>query len=128
MEKVKISLIDFFTSRIAPCYRGCFGVDMMLYRASDGTVRLHPFVEVNLRMNMGMVARRIADRFVAEGCEGVYRVDYSPRAGALYRDHLERQHENPVVIRPGKLVKVSFALTPVWPHSRYRASIEAFPS
>ncbi len=128
MEKVKISLIDFFTSRIAPCYRGCFGVDMMLYRASDGTVRLHPFVEVNLRMNMGMVARRIADRFVAEGCEGVYRVDYSPRAGELYRDHLERQHENPAVIRQGKLVKGYFALTPVWPHSRYRASIEVFPS
>lgn len=124
MEKVRTSLIDFFTSRIAPCYRGYFGVDMMLYRTSDGSVRLHPFVEVNLRMNMGMVARRIADRFVTEGCEGGYRVDYYPREGELYRDHLERQHKNPAVIRQGKFVKGYFALTPVWPHSRYRASIE----
>lgn len=124
IEQVRKSLIDFFTTRIASCYRGYFGVDMMLYRTSDGTVRLHPFVEVNLRMNMGMVARRIADRFVAEGCEGVYRVDYYPRKSELYHDHLERQHENPAVIRQGKFVKGYFALTPVWPHSRYRASIE----
>lgn len=124
IEQVRKSLIDFFTTRIASYYRGYFGVDMMLYRTSDGTVRLHPFVEVNLRMNMGMVARRIADRFVAEGCEGVYRVDYYPRKSELYHDHLERQHENPAVIRQGKFVKGYFALTPVWPHSRYRASIE----
>lgn len=124
IEQVRKSLIDFFTTRIASYYRGYFGVDMMLYRTSDGTVRLHPFVEVNLRMNMGMVARRIADRFVAEGCEGVYRVDYYPRKSELYHDHLERQHENPAVIRQEKFVKGYFALTPVWPHSRYRASIE----
>lgn len=121
---VKETLARFLTDRIAPCYTGYLGVDMMTYRTPEGDTRLHPFVEINLRMNMGMVARRIADRFVAAGAEGHYRVDYSPHPGELYHDHLTRLSENPARITDGRIARGYFALTPVFPHSRYRACIE----
>ncbi len=121
---VKQVLIDYFTFHIAPVYTGYFGVDMMLYHNDEGETLLHPFVEINLRMNMGMVARKIADRFIAPGIEGVYRVDFLPRSGELYRDHLSRSKENPPYIADGRLHHGYLALTPVLPGSRYRASIE----
>ncbi len=121
---VREALASFFTERIAPVYTGYLGVDMMTYLAPDGTTRLHPFVEINLRMNMGVVARRIADRFVAPGYEGHYRIDYFPRPGTLYRDHLERLHQHPARIVDGRFAGGYFALTPVLPDSQYRACIE----
>ena len=118
------ALASFFTERVAPVYTGYLGVDMMTCLAPDGTTRLHPFVEINLRMNMGVVARHIADRFVAPGCEGHYRIDYFPRPGTLYRDHLERLRQHPARIVDGRFAGGYFALTPVLPDSQYRACIE----
>lgn len=124
---VKQALTEFFTIHVAPHYTGYFGVDMMSYRTPDGTIRLHPFVEINLRMNMGLVARKITDRFVAPSAEGRYRVDYCPQAGKLYNDHITRQAQRPIRLTHGKITSGYLALTPVSPHSRYRASIEIVP-
>ena len=124
---VKQALTEFFTIHVAPHYTGYFGVDMMTYHTPDGTIRLHPFVEINLRMNMGLVARKITDRFVAPGAEGRYRVDYCPHAGELYSDHITRQAQRPIRLTHGKITSGYLALTPVSPHSRYRASIEIVP-
>ena len=123
---VKQALTEFFTTHVAPHYTGYFGIDMMTYRDSQGIVRLHPFVEINLRMNMGMVARKIADRFLEPGKRGIYRVDYFPKVGELYHDHIARQAQYPIQIIDGKFRSGYFALTPVLPHSRYRASIEIY--
>lgn len=124
---VKQALTEFFTIHVAPHYTGYFGVDMMTYHTPDGTIRLHPFVEINLRMNMGLVARKITDRFVAPGAKGRYRVDYCPHAGELYNDHITRQAQRPIRLTHGKITSGYLALTPVSPHSRYRASIEIVP-
>ncbi len=124
INQVKTALIDYFTRHVAPFYTGYFGIDMMTYRHTQGETLLHPFVEINLRMNMGMVARRIADRFIATGTTGTYRVDFQSKPGALYRDHLDRLQGNPPHIIDGKLHRGYLTLTPVLPHSRYRACIE----
>ena len=52
---------------IAPHYDGPLGVDMMLYRDSDGSIALNPCVEVNLRMTMGMVTAAMGDRHGLRG-------------------------------------------------------------
>lgn len=117
-------LARFLTERIAPVYTGYLGVDMMTYLTPDRAPRLHPFVEINLRMNMGVVALRIADRFLAPGVEGHYRIDYFPQPGTLYRDHQKRLRETPVQIVNGRFAGGYFALTPVLPNSQYRACIE----
>ncbi len=124
INKVKTALIKYFTQHVAPFYTGYFGVDMLTYRDYQGEIRLHPFVEINLRMNMGMVARRIADRFIPSDMAGLYRVEFQPQPGTLYQDHLTRLRENPPCIIEGKLHRGYLPLTPVYPHSRYRASVE----
>ncbi len=124
INKVKSTLIEYFTQYIAPHYTGYLGVDMITYRDDKGGTLLHPFVEINLRMNMGMVARRIADRFIAPNTDGLYRVDFLPKPGALYQDHLDRLQKNPPRITNGKLHSGYLPLTPVYPHSKYRACVE----
>lgn len=51
---------------VGDVYKGWLGIDMMIYRDSSGTVRLMPCVELNLRMTMGVVAMKIADRLQPE--------------------------------------------------------------
>lgn len=43
-------------------YAGWLGIDMMAYADRHGTTRLHPCIEMNLRMTMGVVAMKIAER------------------------------------------------------------------
>ena len=52
---------------------------MMVCRSDkeDG-YRVHPCVEINMRMNMGVVARLFYDRFVAPGSKGCFAVEYVP--------------------------------------------------
>lgn len=40
---------------LAGCYRGFVGIDMMVVE-EEGLVKIHPCVEINLRMNMGILA------------------------------------------------------------------------
>lgn len=43
-------------------YRGYVGIDMMVVRDEGGKRKVHPCVEMNLRMNMGIVAIRLYDK------------------------------------------------------------------
>jgi len=54
-------------------------VDMMVCRSDkENGYRVHPCVEINMRMNMGVVARLFYDRFVALGSKGCFAVEYVP--------------------------------------------------
>lgn len=49
-------------------YAGYLGVDMMICRfALLPEFRIHPCVEINLRMNMGLVSRMLYDRMYDPG-------------------------------------------------------------
>lgn len=108
---------------IAPYYTGYMGVDMILYRAADGRVLIHPCIELNLRMSMGMVARIIADRYVAYGSKGVYRVDYFPHTAALQEMHLRLQQQEPLCIDSGRVLRGYVPLTAIEPDTHYIAYI-----
>lgn len=58
-------ICEILTEIIAPHYTGPLGIDMMIYRDSDGREALHPCVELNLRMTMGFVAMAIEKRLCA---------------------------------------------------------------
>lgn len=53
------------TPMITPYYKGWLGIDMMAYEGDDGMTHLNPCIELNLRMTMGVVAMKIADRISA---------------------------------------------------------------
>ncbi|MDE6037425.1 MAG: hypothetical protein K2G05_04090 [Duncaniella sp.] len=53
-------LVEILTGLIGDTYTGPLGIDMMAYRANDGSIRLHPCIELNLRMTMGIAAMHVA--------------------------------------------------------------------
>ena len=93
-------------------YRGCLGVDMMVCKEEDG-FRTHPMVEVNLRMNMGVLAGLFRERYLAEGSAGILKIAGFRSCGELlqWRDAMMR--ESVPVMECGRLVSGNVCLTPV---------------
>lgn len=120
---IQEQLHEFIVSEIAPYYSGMLGIDMFAY-SEKGEIKLHPCVEINLRITMGYVARLFFDRFVAPDKSGRFYIDHTPVAGELQNDHQQRQANAPLVITNGFIQKGYFSLTPVHPHSGYRVRIE----
>lgn len=108
--------------RVGNVYEGCLGVDMMVCRFREPPFfRIHPCVEVNLRMSMGIVARRIHDRHLSAGSTGTFHIDRLPPPGLL-KDHEAKQRAFPLVRdAEGKIVSGYLALTPVGSQTEYRA-------
>ena len=67
-------------SRQFPTYSGYLGVDMMVCKTNRG-YQIQPCVEINLRMNMGIVAYILYDRFVKPGSTGKFTVDFFKKTG-----------------------------------------------
>jgi hypothetical protein len=121
--KVQKRIMLFLEKNIATFYVGPLGVDMFIFIES-GESRLHPCVELNLRMTMGQVAGIFYDRFVQPGIAGSFHIDYFPAKGALLKDHLERQKRFPLIVMDGKIQSGYLSLSPVLADSRYRARVE----
>lgn len=47
---------------LLPHYTGWLGIDMMAYEGEDGHPHLHPCIELNMRMTMGVAAMKIAQK------------------------------------------------------------------
>lgn len=52
---------------IGTTYIGAFGVDMMIFKDLNGKNVLAPCIELNLRMTMGVVALKFAEKHLADG-------------------------------------------------------------
>ncbi len=59
-ENIRLYLSENFTGK----YSGYIGVDMFVYESGDGKFRLAPCVEINVRMTMGLLARRLFDNHI----------------------------------------------------------------
>lgn len=63
LETCKKGLIDFINDVIAPQYEGHLGVDMFIYeetnKDSEKNYYLNPVVEINLRITMGLMFKRL---------------------------------------------------------------------
>lgn len=85
--------------------------------------RIHPCVEINLRMNMGLVSRMLYDRYVRPGAGGTFRISYHPSDGQALQEHDAMTVAHPLDTRNGRVVKGYLPLVPVRKSSRYRAYI-----
>lgn len=98
------------------------GVDMMVCRTAEG-YRLHPCIEVNLRMNMGVLACLFARRYLAEGSEGILRIEGFPSTEALLQAHRTWQREAPLLVEYHRLQSGYLPLVPVTAESRMLAYV-----
>ena len=87
---IKAALTKTIAGTFVGKYSGFLGVDMFIFREA-GTFRLAHCVEINVRMTMGLLARRLYDnhleRLVGPGdLDGRYQmcVEFSPRRGDLF--------------------------------------------
>ncbi|GAT61538.1 hypothetical protein [Paludibacter jiangxiensis] len=120
---IQNQLSTFITNNIAPFYTGLLGVDMFIYQ-ENGFIKLHPCVEINLRMTMGCVARIFYDNFMNPDKTGRFYIDHYPSPGALFNDHLQRRNETPLAVTNGRISKGYISLTNITSHSHYRVRVE----
>lgn len=104
-------------------YDGCLGVDMMVCALPEGRYAVHPCVEINLRMNMGIVARAVCDCYVVAGTIGRYVIEYYPQPGEALRMHQILQRQHPLVLEGQKIRQGYFSLTPVFDDTAYQAYV-----
>ena len=123
LNKIQESLLQFIEKHVAPHYSGYLGVDMFIYETEQGFA-VHPCVEINVRMTMGLVARLFYDTFVEEGKTGVYFVDYYKNSNDLFNNDLEKTEANPLVINNERIQKGYLSLTPISRNTLYRARVE----
>lgn len=110
-------LIQYF-----PNYKGYIGVDMMICKTSSGH-RIQPCVEINMRMNMGMVARVFYDKYVSITSSGIFVVDYFKKNGEAYTNNLTNFEKYPLKTENGKIESGYFPLTPVYNDTNYVAYV-----
>jgi hypothetical protein len=117
---------ELLARTLAPiAYQGYVGVDMMIccFPEEEGEprFRIHPCVEINLRMNMGVVAHRLYDRYVHPGSSGLFCVSYHATRGEALRAHKRLFSAYPLKMGDGKICSGYMTLTPVSGKSCYRA-------
>lgn len=121
LEDLRVSL----TAKLAasfPRYNGYAGVDMMICETEDG-YRIQPCVEINMRMNMGMVARIFYNRFMAADGMGTFTVDYFKNPGDALAFHQKMQQESPLKVQQGRIISGYLALTPIIEATRFAAYV-----
>ena len=121
-----LELKDILKAKLSNCfpsYRGYFGVDMMVCKTDEAFYQIQPCVEVNMRMNMGIVAHRINERFVYPKSTGIFSNIFFKKEGEAQSNSLTMQAEHPLVIKDGKIKRGYLSLTPVDEHTQYTATI-----
>lgn len=122
LDWVCCELSRLLSDTLGTAYSGPLGVDMMVCQSDDGRFLLHPCVEINLRMTMGMVALEL-QRWLAEGVQARYYIDYSANGEELKKRALEDAERRPPRFLDGKLVDGCLPLTPVYSDTNYRACL-----
>lgn len=124
LHSVRRHLQMLLKKRVCGIYTGCVGVDMMICLSPQGNYVLHPCVEVNLRMNMGMVSRVFFDRYVCPDASGRFVIEYFNVPGGVYADYTERSRQNPLVMENGRIRRGYLSLTPVEADTLFQAYVE----
>ena len=94
------------------------GVDMMA-----GNRRIHPCVEINVRHTMGIVARRLYDKYIEPGKTGYYAIIRLNNADELRKWNAEQTQAFPSTISNGKISKGFIALTPIEKNTVFEAYV-----
>lgn len=92
-------------------------------RTHNSRFNLHPCVEINLRMNMGIIAHEVRRLCLAPGSQGQYRIAIFADNAALMSFHEEQRSRYPVECDDGRLVRGYLPLTPIRQATRHLAYV-----
>ncbi len=123
LHEVRKKLIEIFSGMVSGHYTGYFGVDMMIC-SQNGEILLHPCVEINMRMNMGVVSRIFFDRYLSSSSRGYLVTEHYSSDGEALQFHQEMSSCHPLVLDSGgRIVSGYLTLTPVLSSTRYQAYV-----
>ena len=119
LHAIRKSLLQELSLLLGGNYQGYLGVDMMIVRSEEGKCLVHPCVEVNLRMNMGVVSRLLFDRFMVPEAVGRYVIEFFPQRGEALQAH-EKLMSQHTLIMEGERVRAGYLpLVPVFEDTNY---------
>ena len=122
LRQIRVKLLVELSSLLGNGYEGYFGVDMMVCRVGD-EYRIHPCVEVNLRMNMGLVAHAVFARYLHSQSHGCFRIEYYRQAGNALDVHRTLHEKYPLKMVDGRVLSGYLPLTGVDVDTHYQAYI-----
>lgn len=123
LESVKKCAISFISENIAHHYSGPLGIDMMICSGPEKTYLLHPCIEINMRMNMGILSIYIAEKTVSGNSHGKFHISFDRNPEKLKENDRELRQKFPLRIEDGKIVSGYFPLTPVYRDTQYCAYV-----
>ena len=106
-------------------YQGYMGIDMMICAESNDAFSIHPCVEMNWRMNMGVVSHLLREKVLHPEAHATFHVDNYPHREAFETQFLPRLEEHPCQWEGQRLMKGLFPLTPITPQTLSVAYISA---
>lgn len=122
LEGIKNELLAILKDKYAPYYKGCIGVDMMIYKEND-EYKVHPCLEVNMRYNMGYLALKVCGNYLHPASKGMFKIDFRANERSVFDSHVAMQKENPIRMDGGRLKNGYLPLCPVNKDSHYWAYI-----
>lgn len=122
IDKIKEDLVEILKDSYATLYKGCIGVDMLVYE-ERGEYKLHPCLEINMRYNMGYLALKLYENHILPSSNGQFYLDFNAKEGEIFEKHLQMEQNHPTLFESKKLEKGYFPLCPVNKDSRYWAYI-----
>ena len=121
--EVKSRLLEIFNHMVGGCYTGYLGVDMMLCNENN-RILLHPCVEINMRMNMGVVSRKVFDTYVSPASSGLFVIEHYNSDNEAIAFHKRMSDNAPLITDGGNSIRSGYlTLTPVQSTTRYQAYI-----
>ena len=94
-------------------------------RTHNSQFKLHPCVEINLRMNMGIIAHEVRRHLMAPEATGIYRLALFADHAALAAFDEEQRALYPALYRDGLLVRGYHPLTSTEGNTRHLAYVIA---
>lgn len=123
LHDVRERLLEIFSGMVSGYYTGYFGVDMMICN-QNGEILVHPCVEINMRMNMGVVSRIIFDRYLCPSSRGKFVVEHYNSDGEAVLSHQKMSSSMPLVVDTSGRIKSGYlTLTPLQSVTRYHAYV-----
>lgn len=100
-----------------------FGIDMMIVSDSQQLFKIHPCVEINLRLNMGIIAHETYRCLLAPEAEGMFHLVFFADTDSLCSFQCENARLFPSEYRDGKLLRGYLPLTPINSGTRHHAYV-----
>jgi len=97
--------------KLAKSYEGNFGVDTLIYTDTEGTLRINPCLELNLRLTMGLLSLRLG-KMMVPGKKGIYKIWYHAEKSYLHFVQ-EMEQKYPLVLSGTLIESGFFPLLPV---------------